>query len=90
MRKNSFWEWPMSVPAAAVAMLMALAISPSSYAEVKPGDFITRDNATQVKDLLSPGVYYKVEHGMSMKIVRLSVSTGPHLTRMPRRNTPAR
>jgi len=49
-------------------MLMLLAMSPYSSAEVKPGDFITQDNATKVQDLLSPGVYYKVQNGMSMKI----------------------
>src|SRR5258708_17950077 len=38
-------------------------------AGVKPGVFITVTNATQVKDLVSPGVYYKVQHGMTMKIV---------------------
>jgi hypothetical protein len=47
---------------------MLLALSPCSSAEVKPGDFITQDNATKVKDFLSPGVYYKVLNGMSMKI----------------------
>ncbi|MDO8435024.1 MAG: DUF1329 domain-containing protein [Candidatus Binatus sp.] len=39
------------------------------YAQVRPGDFITPDNATKVKDLVGPGVYYKVERGMTMKIV---------------------
>jgi hypothetical protein len=48
---------------------MVLAISSGSSAEVKPGDFINQDNASKVKDFLSPGVYYKVVNGMSMKIV---------------------
>jgi hypothetical protein len=47
---------------------MLLAMSPCSSAEVKPGDFINQNNATKVQDLLSPGVYYKVQNGMSMKI----------------------
>ena len=38
-------------------------------AGVQPGDFITPDNGAQVKDLVSPGVFYKVQHGMTMKIV---------------------
>ena len=38
-------------------------------AEVKPGDYITVDNASKVKDLLSPGVYWRVKNGMTMKIV---------------------
>ena len=37
-------------------------------AQVKPGQMITAENAKQVQDLVSPGVYYKVSHGMSMKI----------------------
>src|SRR6266850_4036209 len=40
-----------------------------ALAGVKAGDVITPENATQVKDLLSPGVYYKVVNGMSMKVV---------------------
>src|SRR5712672_4717867 len=47
-----------------VAMLTA-----TSWAGVKPGDVITPQNATQVKDLVSPGVYYMVEHGMRMNVV---------------------
>ena len=33
------------------------------------GPEITPDNAAKVKDLVSPGVFYKVQHGMTMKIV---------------------
>jgi hypothetical protein len=57
--------------AALVAMALlalGLAWSPAT-AQVKPGDFITPDNASKTKDLLSPGVYYKVERGMTMKII---------------------
>src|SRR5258708_26888968 len=36
---------------------------------VKPGDVITPQNAAQVKDLVSPGVYYMVTHGMQMNIM---------------------
>jgi len=53
---------------AAVAVLGLALISAPSYAQVKPGDVITPDNAAQVKDLVSPGVFYKVTHGMEMKI----------------------
>ncbi|HEY9158604.1 DUF1329 domain-containing protein [Candidatus Binatus sp.] len=38
-------------------------------ATVKPGDSITPENAAQVKDLVSPGVFYAVTHGMHMDIV---------------------
>ena len=55
--------------AIAFILLAALMLSPSALAQVKPGDVITPDNATKVKDLVSPGVYYKVQQGMQMKIV---------------------
>ena len=54
-----------------VAALMLFAIGAFSqlgYAQVKPGDFITPENASKVKNLVSPGVFYKVQHGMTMKI----------------------
>jgi len=50
--------------AALVLILPALAA-----AQVKPGDFITPENASKVKELVGPGVYYKVERGMTMKVV---------------------
>src|SRR5580700_4988078 len=53
----------------AAALLMVGAMGVPALAQVKPGDFITSENASQVKDLLSPGVYYKVVHNMTMKIV---------------------
>ena len=68
MRTTRFPGWSKAASIVSVAMLMLLAMSPYSSAEVKPGDFITQDNATKVQDLLSPGVYYKVQNGMSMKI----------------------
>jgi len=57
-----------------VGILTALAImviffnTPAS-AQVKPGDFITPDNASKVKDLVSPGQYLRIMHGMSIKVV---------------------
>ncbi|MGO9451959.1 MAG: DUF1329 domain-containing protein [Candidatus Binataceae bacterium] len=50
--------------------LIALSmVTATANAGVKAGDVITPDNATQAKDLLSPGVYYMVTHGMHMDIV---------------------
>jgi hypothetical protein len=40
-----------------------------AVAEVKPGDFITAASAPRGKDLVSPGEYWRVVNGMSMKIV---------------------
>jgi uncharacterized protein DUF1329 len=50
------------------SLVMGLAVDPA-WAQVGPGDFITPENAAKVKALVSPGVYYKVAHGMTMKIV---------------------
>src|ERR1700677_4368560 len=58
-----------SVSVGGIALLALMAMSLPGEAGVKPGDFITPENGSQVSDLVSPGVYYKVQRGMSMKIV---------------------
>ena len=63
-RVNSMRKWSGSLLA-----LAFLAICAPGFAAVKPGDFITPDKAAQVKGLVSPGVFYKVERGMTMKII---------------------
>ena len=52
-----------------IALLALAAMTLPGEAGVKPGDIITADKAVQVSDLVSPGVYYKVQRGMTMKIV---------------------
>ena len=52
----------------AVLLVAALALPLAAHADVKPGDMITPENAAKVRDLVSPGVYYKVVNGMAMKI----------------------
>ena len=51
----------MGIPKTAVVggimMLALLCLSLPGEAGVKPGDFITPDNAAQVTDLVSPGVF---------------------------------
>ena len=47
---------------------LALMLATPVAAQVKAGDFITPENGSKVKDLVSPGVYYKVQHGMTMKV----------------------
>ncbi len=61
-------SWCKTVVAALTICAIG-AIGSRSYAQVKPGDFITPENASKVKDLVGPGVYYKVTHGMTLKIV---------------------
>src|SRR6266478_6828863 len=65
-KKMSSW---VATTMVALALFAIGAFSSPGFAQVKPGDFITPENATKVKDLVGPGVYYKVERGMSMKIV---------------------
>ncbi len=56
--------------AAALAIVLACLVNPGTVvAQVKPGDFITPENAYKVKDLVGPGLYWRVRHGMTMKIV---------------------
>jgi len=51
------------------AVLCILAVSWSAHADVQPGDVITRANAEKVKDLVSPAMYWCVQHGHPMTIV---------------------
>ncbi|MGA6972669.1 MAG: DUF1329 domain-containing protein [Candidatus Binatus sp.] len=44
-------------------------VNSPAFAQVKPGDFITTENASKVIGLVSPGVFSKVRYGMTMKIV---------------------
>src|SRR6202047_545383 len=44
-------------------------VGSSAFAQVKPGEIITPENANKVRDLVSPGVFYKVEHGMTVKVI---------------------
>jgi hypothetical protein len=56
----------------AAALVLAAGVfiaAPNAGAQVKPGDTITYTNSYKVKGLVSPGVYYKVVNGMTMKIV---------------------
>ncbi len=63
------WSAASRMVLAVLAALTFIAIAAVARAAVKPGDLITPANASKVKDLVSPGVYYKVENGMTMKIV---------------------
>jgi hypothetical protein len=61
--------WPRGLLWAAASMMLVAMANVPAGAQVKPGDFITPENSVKVKGLVSPGVFYKVEHGMEMKIV---------------------
>jgi uncharacterized protein DUF1329 len=65
--KVDFWRCSV-----ATAVLLALiGLCPAQLAaQTKPGDVITPQSAGKVQDLVSPGVYWAVQHGMRMNIVR--------------------
>jgi hypothetical protein len=67
MKSRVFWN-RLWTPALGFLALLLLGV-PVVQAQVKPGDFITPENASRVKELMAPGAYYKVERGMTMKIV---------------------
>src|SRR5258708_4968856 len=50
----------LMVGLASIALMLASQVG----AQVKPGDFITPENAARVKDLVGPGVYHTLERGM--------------------------
>ena len=65
MVKQAFWKTLLSVGTLAGLFM----IVGSANATVKVGDVIAVQNAAQVKDLVSPGVFYSVVHGMRMEVV---------------------
>ncbi len=69
MRKHKGLSSLAKAGAAALAICALAAFGSPGYAQVKPGDMVGAQNATKVKDLVSPGVYYKVENGMQLKII---------------------
>ena len=68
MHQQKMSSW-FKTTAIVLALVAGAALSSTGYAQVKPGDFITPENAAKVQDLVGPGVYYKVQHGMTMKVV---------------------
>ncbi len=50
------------------AFMLIASVAPPARAQVKPGDFITDANANKVKNLLPPGDYLRVLHGMTIKV----------------------
>jgi hypothetical protein len=68
MSRTRVSRWRVLGTAAAI-VVCAVAISIPATAQVKPDDFITPQNAAKVRSLLSPGAFYKVQHGMTMKII---------------------
>src|ERR1700722_1367249 len=59
-------------------MLLAASVAPfTAFAAVKPGDLISKENAAQVQDFVSPGNYILVQQGMRLNIVATSTLDWP-------------
>jgi hypothetical protein len=63
---------PFKALAAALAFSVVALGVVTANAQVKPGDMITIENSYKVKDVLSPGVFFKVQRGMALKIIPTS------------------
>ncbi|MHB8383947.1 MAG: DUF1329 domain-containing protein, partial [Candidatus Binataceae bacterium] len=61
--------WTISTLSAAALLMIAAMVAGPAAAQVKPGDVITAATAAKVKNLVSPGVYVRVQKGMRMDIV---------------------
>ncbi|MBX3024405.1 DUF1329 domain-containing protein [bacterium] len=61
--------FPRQLAALCGGLALALLAAAPTRADVNPGDVINKDNKDKVTDLVSPGVMWCIEHGMTMKIV---------------------
>jgi hypothetical protein len=52
-----------------LAGLVTFLSAAPAFGQLKTGDFVDANNAAKVKESLPPGVYWRVLHGMTMKIV---------------------
>jgi hypothetical protein len=52
-----------------IAAILTIACAAAAQAGVKPGDHIGPENSILVKDIVSPGVLYMVNHGMHIEVV---------------------
>ena len=63
------YVWERRILSAAASLMLAALVATPVAAQVKPGDVITAANATTVRNLVSPGVYVRIQKGMRMDIV---------------------
>lgn len=68
MRVSKLVSAQALIGSATILFVLAM-IARTASAQVKPGDFITADNAAKVKNLVPPGVYPRILHGMTLKVV---------------------
>jgi len=62
-------EFAKTFAVAGALALGAFLLAANARADVRPGDTITPENAAKVQNLVSPGVFYMVQHGMHMNVV---------------------
>jgi hypothetical protein len=51
------------------AAILSLTVGVATAAAPKPGDVISQATSQSVRDMVSPGVFYLLQHGLRMKIV---------------------
>jgi hypothetical protein len=61
--------WDNKILSVAAALILTATVAAPAAAQVKPGDVVTAANASVVRNLVSPGVYARVQMGMRMDIV---------------------
>ncbi len=63
----------------AVLVAVAVCVALTAFADVQPGDVVTKENVATAADLMGPGLRWCVEHGMKLHIV------APRTVEWPRR-----
>ncbi len=61
--------WENKILSVAASLIVTAMVAAPAAAQVKPGDVVTAANASVVRNLVSPGVYARVQMGMRMDIV---------------------
>jgi hypothetical protein len=52
-----------------LGLVIVLCFAAAASAQVKPGEVIGKKDADRIKELVSPGIVWLVQHGMEMKII---------------------
>jgi hypothetical protein len=51
-----------------LTVLFTLCVLHSAHADVKPGDTVSKENAAQAEEFLTPSVRWMVERGMTIQV----------------------
>ena len=70
--RNHTQENPMTHSSAYCAFLVAIftiCFLYSAHADIKPGDTITKENAVQAEEFLTPSIRWMVDRGMTIQVI---------------------